>query len=162
MIPGLGRSPGEGNGNPLQYYCLENPMPRGAWQATAHGVARVGHDLATKPSPPVGEDTEAQRNSLTHAKPHSGSTYLSWSDTVSLSSLPSPSCSGFAVSSCFLRKSALLHLLAASGSEPHVCPFPGWAAPRPLFGGSGQQGHSMTGWAVTSLSWDQLTDQSSD
>ena len=63
-------------------------MPRGAWQATAHGVARVGHDLATKPSPPVGEDTEAQRNSLTHAKPHSGSTYLSWSDTVSLFSCP--------------------------------------------------------------------------
>ena len=38
-IPGLGRSPGEGNGNPLQYYCLENPMDRGAWQATVHGVA---------------------------------------------------------------------------------------------------------------------------
>ena len=38
-IPGLGRSPGEGNGNPLQYSCLENPMDRGAWQATVHGVA---------------------------------------------------------------------------------------------------------------------------
>ena len=38
-IPGLGRSPGEGNDNPLQYYCLENPMDRGAWQATVHGVA---------------------------------------------------------------------------------------------------------------------------
>ena len=36
---GLGRSPGEGNGNPLQYSCLENPMDRGAWQATVHGVA---------------------------------------------------------------------------------------------------------------------------
>ena len=35
-IPGLGRSPGEGNGNPLQYSCLENPMDRGAWQATVH------------------------------------------------------------------------------------------------------------------------------
>ena len=41
--------PGEGNGNPLQYSCLENPMDRGAWWATVHGVARVGHDLATKP-----------------------------------------------------------------------------------------------------------------
>ena len=51
-IPGLGRSPGEGNGNPLQYSCLENPMDRGAWWATAHGVARVGHDLATKLPPP--------------------------------------------------------------------------------------------------------------
>ena len=38
LIPGLGRSPGEGNGNPLQYYCLENPMDRGAWWATVHGV----------------------------------------------------------------------------------------------------------------------------
>ena len=37
-IPGLGRSPGERNGNPLQYYCLENPMDRGAWRATVHGV----------------------------------------------------------------------------------------------------------------------------
>ena len=48
LIPGSGRSPGEGNGNPLQYPCLENPMNRGAWQATVHGVARVRHDLVTK------------------------------------------------------------------------------------------------------------------
>ena len=40
LIPGLGRSPGEGNGNPLQYYCLENPMDRGAWQATVRGVTK--------------------------------------------------------------------------------------------------------------------------
>ena len=39
-IPGLGRSPGEGNDNPLQYYCLENPMDRGAWWATVHGVTK--------------------------------------------------------------------------------------------------------------------------
>ena len=51
-IPGSGRSPGEGNGNPLQYSCLENPMDKGAWQATVHEVARVGHDLVTKPPPP--------------------------------------------------------------------------------------------------------------
>ena len=43
-IPGLGRSSGEGNGNPLQYSCLENHMGRGAWQAKVHGVTRVGHD----------------------------------------------------------------------------------------------------------------------
>ena len=42
----------EGNGNPFQYSCLENPMDRGAWQATVHGVAGVGHNLATKPPPP--------------------------------------------------------------------------------------------------------------
>ena len=39
-IPGLGRSPGEGNGNPLQFSCLENSMDGGAWQATAHGVTK--------------------------------------------------------------------------------------------------------------------------
>ena len=40
-IPGLERSPGEGNGNSLQYSCLENPMDREAWRATAHGVTKV-------------------------------------------------------------------------------------------------------------------------
>ena len=39
-VPGLGRSPGGGHGNPLQYSCLENPMDRGGWQATVHGVAK--------------------------------------------------------------------------------------------------------------------------
>ena len=39
-IPGLGKSPGEGNGSPLQYSCLEKSMDRGAWQATVHGVAK--------------------------------------------------------------------------------------------------------------------------
>ena len=39
-IPGLGRFPGGGHGNPLQYSCLENPMVRGAWWATVHGVAK--------------------------------------------------------------------------------------------------------------------------
>ena len=43
-IPGWGRCPGEANGNPLQYSCLENTMDIGAWQATAHGVMRVRHD----------------------------------------------------------------------------------------------------------------------
>ena len=40
LIPGLGRSPGEGNGNPLQYPCLEKLMDRGAWQATVHGITK--------------------------------------------------------------------------------------------------------------------------
>ena len=39
LIPGLGRSPAEGNGNPLQYSCLENPMDGGTWEAAVHGVA---------------------------------------------------------------------------------------------------------------------------
>ena len=49
LIPRSVRSPGEGNGNPLQCSCLENPMERGVWRATVHGVTRVGHNLATKP-----------------------------------------------------------------------------------------------------------------
>ena len=48
LIPGPGRSPGEGNGYPLLYSCLENPMDRGAWWVTVHRFARVSHDLATK------------------------------------------------------------------------------------------------------------------
>ena len=43
-IPGLGKYPGEGNGNPLQYSWLENPMDGGAWWATVHGSQRVGHN----------------------------------------------------------------------------------------------------------------------
>ena len=50
-ITGSGRSLGEGNGNTLQYSCLGNPMDRGAWWATFHGVTRVGHDSMTKPPP---------------------------------------------------------------------------------------------------------------
>ena len=48
LIPGLGRSPGGGNGSPLQYSCLENPMDGGAWRATVRGVTRVGHNLVTE------------------------------------------------------------------------------------------------------------------
>ena len=46
-IPGLGRSPGGGHGNPLQYSCLENPMDRGALQASVHGVAKSDMTEAT-------------------------------------------------------------------------------------------------------------------
>ena len=46
-IPGSGRSPGKGNGNPLQYSCLKKPIDKGGWQAT-WGYKRVGHDLVTK------------------------------------------------------------------------------------------------------------------
>ena len=47
LIPGLGRCPGGGHGNPLQYSCLENPMDRGAWQATVHVVAESDRTEAT-------------------------------------------------------------------------------------------------------------------
>ena len=49
-IPGSGRSPGEGKDNPLRYFCLENPMDGGAWQATVYGVARAIHGWVTKPT----------------------------------------------------------------------------------------------------------------
>ena len=61
QIPGLGGSPGEGNGNPIQYSCLGNPMDRGAWWATVHGV-RVRHDLATKPQPPQQPSNKQRQN----------------------------------------------------------------------------------------------------
>ena len=48
-IPGSGRSSGEGNGNPLQYSWLENPMDRGAWQTTEHEVAKSGTRLSMYP-----------------------------------------------------------------------------------------------------------------
>ena len=41
LVPGLGRNPGEGHGNPLQYSCLENLMNGGGWQATVHGVSEL-------------------------------------------------------------------------------------------------------------------------
>ena len=47
LIPGSGRSPGEGNGNPLQYSYLENPMDRGAWRPTVHRVAKSQIQLST-------------------------------------------------------------------------------------------------------------------
>ena len=49
-IPGLGRSPGKGHGNPLQYSCLENPIDRGAWWTTVHGVTNSWADWVTKQS----------------------------------------------------------------------------------------------------------------
>ena len=47
LIPGLGRYPGIRNGNPLQYYCLENSMDRGAWEATVHGITKSRAQLST-------------------------------------------------------------------------------------------------------------------
>ena len=52
-VAGLGRSAGEGNGNPLLSSCLGNPMDRGAWWAMVYGVTRVGHDGTTKPTTTV-------------------------------------------------------------------------------------------------------------
>ena len=48
LIPGSGRSPGEGNGNPLHYFCLGNPMDTGAWWLQSMTSQRAGHDLMTK------------------------------------------------------------------------------------------------------------------
>ena len=51
-VSGWGKASGEGNGYPPQYSCLKNSTDRGAWQAPIHGVARVRHNLVTKPPPP--------------------------------------------------------------------------------------------------------------
>ena len=53
LILGSGRSPGEQNGNTLQYSCLENPMDRGAWRATVHGSQRVTHNCMTNTTSPI-------------------------------------------------------------------------------------------------------------
>ena len=53
LIPGWGRSPGVGNGNPLQYYCLGNSMDRGVWWATVHGVAKTWTRLSTHTKHPA-------------------------------------------------------------------------------------------------------------
>ena len=70
-IPGLGKSPEEGNGNPFQYFSLENSMDRGARQATVHEVKRVGHDLATK-----------QQRLLRGYKPISASSSERWTNQI--------------------------------------------------------------------------------
>ena len=64
LIPGLRRSPGEGNGNPLQYSCLGNPMDRRALWAIVHGVTRVTHNLKTKQPPPEAAPFLGSRASL--------------------------------------------------------------------------------------------------
>ena len=63
-------SPGEGNGNPLQYSCLENPMDRGLWRASVHGVIRIGHDLVTKPEIWISKRQRNQRSNCQHLLDH--------------------------------------------------------------------------------------------
>ena len=62
----LGRSPGVGNGNPLQYSCLENPMDRGAWQATVHGSAKSQTQLSNGARAHAHACTHTQTQTHTH------------------------------------------------------------------------------------------------
>ena len=74
LIPGLGRSPGERNGNTLQYSCLENYMDRGPWRATVHGLQRVGHDWVTNSN-----NTRVQCCQAWHSNiPHLEENTVSW------------------------------------------------------------------------------------
>ena len=72
LIPGSGRSPGKGDGNPLQYSCLQSPTDRGAWQDTVQGVARVRYDLVTKPPPRQHLEKLAEFGKCGKEKIHSG------------------------------------------------------------------------------------------
>ena len=66
LIPGSGRSSGEGNGNPLQYSCLENPMDRGAWWATVHRVSKTESHLTNHSDLAINEETvEAELKKFT-------------------------------------------------------------------------------------------------
>ena len=69
LIPGLGRSPGEGNGNPLQYSCLENPTDGGAWQVAVHGVAKSRTRLSDFTSLHFLAQQEVPRSSCTFPDP---------------------------------------------------------------------------------------------
>ena len=64
LIPGLGRCPGGGNGNPLQYSCLENPMDRGAWQAIVHGVAKSRTQLSMRECMHIYTQTHSKKTVL--------------------------------------------------------------------------------------------------
>ena len=68
LIPGLGRSPGGGNGNPLQYSCLENSVDRGAWRATVHGVSKSQTRLSTSKGPPSIQGDLISKSTITRAK----------------------------------------------------------------------------------------------
>jgi len=64
LIPGAGRFPGEGNGDPLQYFCLGNPMDRGAWGLQSLGFQTVGYNLVTKQQQEKAEDYSILSNSV--------------------------------------------------------------------------------------------------
>ena len=78
-IPRLGRSPGEGNGNPFQYSCLENSMDRGVWWARVHGSQRDGHDWVTNTCTQLATQTITQK--------HKHSAYYRFSTKFPFSSL---------------------------------------------------------------------------
>ena len=87
-VSGSWRSPVEGNGNLLQYSYLGNPMDRGAWQATMHGVPRVGHDLVTKLPPPFAITASLQ---ILHLNEHCVELKIPWSGQRYIERNPSDS-----------------------------------------------------------------------
>ena len=70
-IPESGRSPGEGNGHPFQYFCLENSIDREAWKATVHGVCKEW-DVTHRPPPPLHTHTHNGNSPHTHTHTHNG------------------------------------------------------------------------------------------
>ena len=116
LIPGLGRSPGEENGCPLQYSCLENPMDRGAWRATVHGVAKSQTQLIDWA---FGEWSEVYMNLLLFSCSVRSDSL--WPHGLQHSRLPCPSPSPRACSnSCPL--SQWCHPTISSSVVPFSCP----------------------------------------
>ena len=122
LIPGLGRSPAAGNGNPLQYSCLEDPTDRRAWQTTVYAVARVRHEEQPSAPTPLGYRETGSldnwpRRSLRRWQRDHARTQLSGSTSVFLSSVGP----GQDFSSHFLEitpncKENWMHILGVIGS----------------------------------------------
>ena len=111
-IPGSGRSPGGGNGNPFQYSCLENSMNRGALWATVHGVVRVGHDLATKPASSPHFKIRLHENN-THGHASNGS--LGWGKGISESQAPITTLAAFPKTLCGLNRASFIFISITLG-----------------------------------------------
>ena len=123
MILGLGRSPGEGNGNPLQYSCLENPKGGGAWQATVHGAAkswtRQSHFTCFLPVNSVQFSCSVMFSSLwPHGPQHARLPYSSPTPGSGSNSCPSSQWCHPTISSSVVPLSSCLQSFPESGSFP--------------------------------------------
>ena len=106
-IPGSGRPPRGGNGNPFQYSCLENSMNRGALWVTVHGVARVGHNLVTKPASSPHFKIRLHEN---NAHGHASNGCLGWGKGISESQAPITTLAAFPKTLCGLNRASFIFI----------------------------------------------------